>query len=89
MSTSTFEPFDDGKKTLVMNSSMFGGPEKSKIFNIPFSEFSKHYAAYENGMLIQDAFPLLTTSEREFLITGITDDEWDELFDGDVEMGKE
>ena len=32
------------------------------------------------GMLIQNAFPNLTPSEREFIKTGITSSEWDSLF---------
>lgn len=36
------------------------------------------------GYYIQDAFPYLTEDEREFILTGITADEWDELF-GDEE----
>lgn len=32
---------------------------------------------YEMGMgLIQDVLPYLTPSEREFIMTGITEDEW-------------
>jgi hypothetical protein len=30
--------------------------------------------------LIQDAFPTLTADEREFILTGITSEEWDEIF---------
>lgn len=30
--------------------------------------------------LVQDIFPDLTDSQREFIMTGITDDEWDEIF---------
>lgn len=30
------------------------------------------------GKAIQEAFPNLSASEREFLMTGITDSEWDE-----------
>ena len=37
------------------------------------------YKARRSGM-IQDAFPDLTPGEREFLMTGITEDEWDLLF---------
>ena len=37
---------------------------------------------YEAGALIQDAFPNLTPSEREFLMTGITEDEWNDIFGG-------
>ena len=32
------------------------------------------------GKRIQDAFPNLSPDEREFLMTGITPQEWDELF---------
>ena len=31
-------------------------------------------------MFIQDAFPFMTRSEREFLQTGILPDEWDAIF---------
>jgi hypothetical protein len=32
------------------------------------------------GPLIQDAFPNLTAGEREFLMTGVTPAEWENLF---------
>jgi hypothetical protein len=32
---------------------------------------------WNQGMLIQDAMPNLTPDEREFIKTGITNDEWD------------
>lgn len=35
---------------------------------------------YERGELIQNAFPSLTDSQREFFKTGITQEEWDEIF---------
>ena len=37
-------------------------------------------AAWVDGMLIQDAMPQLSPEEREFLMTGITPAEWDEVF---------
>ena len=36
--------------------------------------------AWNGGKLIQDAFPQLTASQREFLMTGTMDDEWDKAF---------
>lgn len=33
-----------------------------------------------NGALIQDAFPTLTDEQREFILTGITPEEWDATF---------
>jgi len=38
---------------------------------------------YEKGMKIQYAFPNLTTSEREFFMTGITEEEWNAMFPDD------
>jgi hypothetical protein len=35
---------------------------------------------YDKGMLIQNAFPNLTQSEREFFMTGITEEEWNTMF---------
>ena len=36
--------------------------------------------AYQNGALIQNAFPDLSDTDREFLLTGITTSEWIEMF---------
>ena len=35
---------------------------------------------WQQGELIQNAFPNLSASEREFIKTGITDEEWDLAF---------
>jgi len=34
-------------------------------------------ALWEGGMLIQDAMPNIGSDEREFIMTGITPQEWD------------
>lgn len=35
---------------------------------------------YESGdVLIQDVFPHLTPAEREFIMTGITEEEWNQF----------
>jgi hypothetical protein len=40
--------------------------------------------------LIQDAFPHLSADQREFMMTGITPEEWNEAFgdDDSVEQGR-
>lgn len=38
---------------------------------------------WEEGMHIQDAAPHLSDADREFLMTGITAEEWDEAFPDD------
>ena len=40
----------------------------------------KQYDAWLGGKLVQDAFPNLSADDREFIMTGITPDEWDETF---------
>jgi hypothetical protein len=60
--------------------------EVTDIFNNPHLMDVKmiDMAAYEDGAYIQDAFPYLTASQRELMLTGLTDDVWDEVF-GDEE----
>jgi hypothetical protein len=52
---------------------------------IPLShlEFEKRSILWQSGMLIQDAFPMLSADEREFIKTGITPEEWEEMFGED------
>ena len=38
------------------------------------------YLSYYLGLKIQDAFPFLNKDQREFLMTGTTPEEWDQLF---------
>ncbi len=37
-------------------------------------------ASWEQGELVQNAMPDLSADEREFIMTGITPTEWDEMF---------
>ena len=41
--------------------------------------------AYEDGALIQDAFPYLTNEQREIILSGMTDDMWGDMFPNDEE----
>ena len=45
--------------------------------------------AYEDGALIQDAFPYLTFEQRELIITGLTEDMWNDMFGGDTDWDNE
>lgn len=50
-------------------------------------EFEKRLLAYNNGhLLLQDAFPELSHSAREFIKSGITDEEWDEYMSSGDDM---
>jgi hypothetical protein len=54
-----------------------------RTLDLPVTE--EQITAYLAGELLQNAFPHLSAGEREFIKTGITDEEWDELFAGDEE----
>jgi hypothetical protein len=41
--------------------------------------------AFEDGALIQDAFPYLTNDQRELIMTGLTDEMWDDMFPNEEE----
>lgn len=48
-----------------------------RTLDIPVTE--EHMQAWRGGELIQDAMPHLTADEREFIMTGVTREEWDDL----------
>jgi hypothetical protein len=56
--------------------SMFSG--KVHSMEIPVTE--AQIEAWQNGELIQNAMPNLTPDQREFLMTGITPEEWEAEF---------
>lgn len=46
--------------------------------DLPVTE--QQLVAFAAGALVQEAFPHLTLDQREFIMTGITAEEWDEAF---------
>ena len=50
----------------------------TRTLDIPVTE--EQLEAWRNGELIQNAMPNLTANQREFLMTGIVQEEWDETF---------
>lgn len=59
--------------------------EKFMVLPMNESEFLECYRMWKyDGMLIQQAFPMLNEDQREFLLTGMTADEWDNLFKENV-----
>ena len=55
-------------------------PFSGKVNTMEIDVTQEQIDAWKNGTLIQDAMPNLTADEREFIKTGITKEEWDELF---------
>lgn len=54
--------------------------DKEMIFNCNIAFITQGFDKYNEGKLIQDAFPYLSPDEREFLMTGLTPQEWEDLF---------
>lgn len=59
--------------------SPFSGKVNIREINVTEEQFNR----WKGGELIQNVMPHLTASEREFLMTGITDEEWDNAFGED------
>ena len=69
------------KAVKVTRASLHSGNINSLIIDIPFDEFQMRLSMWaEDKEFIQDAFPGLTPDQREFIQTGLTIEEWDEIF---------
>lgn len=66
----------EGKTKIAFQSE----PEKFIIVPHAVTTLVDSLLAYERGALMQEAFPYLTPDEREFLMTGLTPEEWEEIF---------
>jgi len=71
---------------LVYNTSQATGKSNSMEIEVTNEQLQR----WIGGELIQNAMPNLTADEREFIMTGITPEEWDEAFaEGNVELDLE
>ena len=61
---------------LITRQSLIRGNINS--MSLPITE--EQYNAWEQGTLVQVAMPHLSPDEREFVMTGITPEEWTETF---------
>lgn len=61
---------------LITRKSQVSGKENTMDINVTKEQIDN----WQNGMLIQLAMPNISADEREFLITGITPQEWEKLF---------
>ena len=60
----------------ITRTSMISGNTNTMELNVTLEQI----AQWENGMNIQVAMPDLSAEEREFVKTGMTPTEWNELF---------
>lgn len=57
----------------VTRTSALSGKTRTQEIEVTIEQMTE----WANGKLIQVAMPNLTCSEREFIISGITDEEWE------------
>lgn len=69
----------------VTRKSPFSG--KTHTLELPITE--EQVQKWADGALIQDAFPGLSPAEREFIMSGITSEEWNEMFGSDADVDGE
>jgi len=67
---------------LITRKSVFTGIERTLEINITQDQLD----AWQSGMLIQDAMPNISANDREFIMTGIIEGEWDEVMSDDDKL---
>jgi hypothetical protein len=58
-------------------------PLSGEVKQLDIAVTQDQFDAWRSGALIQNAMPNLSADEREFILTGITPDVWEELFGED------
>ena len=55
-------------------------PHSGNINTMEIPVTDKQLETWQSGTLIQNAMPNLTPDQREFLMTGLTPEDWTEMF---------
>ena len=67
---------DDDSVVIVAKCPFCG---KQSVFNVDKETWYKGEQAYKNGTLIQNAWPTLSPTQRELLLTGICEECWEHM----------
>ena len=62
---------------IVQRRSIISGKVNTMNIDCTEEQLNRH----KMGELVQDVFPNLSVEEREFLISGVTPEEWDDTFE--------
>jgi len=54
----------------------------TRTLELPITE--EQLILWQNGLVAQHAFPQLNADQREFIITGITEEEWNNAFANEI-----
>ena len=69
---------------LIRKTSQISKTESVMDLDVTFNQLERIENRYETKELIQDIVPNLSKEEREFLMTGITPKEWNQMFNMDL-----
>ena len=61
----------------------------NNVHTMDINVTQEQLSAWESGTLIQNAMPHLSADEREFIMSGITPQEWEDAFGGSDEDEEE
>lgn len=59
----------------ITRTSMMTGITRTKFLDVTPEEIDRWY----NGAYVQDVWPHLSADDREFIMTGMTAEEWDQI----------
>lgn len=65
---------------IIVKTSRVSGLENFMDLDITSNQLDRINNRFDTKELIQNIVPNLTSSEREFLMTGITEQEWNHLY---------
>lgn len=66
---------------MITKTSILTGETRTKEINVTKAQ----YDAWLDGTLIQDAMPHLSADDREFILTGVTETEWNNVYNNEAD----
>jgi hypothetical protein len=75
----TFETLQEKQRMQITRVSAFSGRCHTREIDVTMEQLR----AWEGGAMAQDAMPHLSADDREFIMTGITPEEWARAFGED------
>jgi len=67
---------DNRPPRVFVRTSRLSGVTRERTLHV----YPRDVVSYQRGVAIQDCFPYLNADDREFIMTGITPDEWERAF---------
>jgi len=64
----------------IIKISQISGIENTMDLDVTPLQMERFDNRLKNGEYVQTIFPHLTSEEREFILTGVTPEEWNQLF---------